>query len=271
MKIEETNTPGKIRIDCLRCSKMFEIDDFRQAEYCAKALEVYYERNRHCEWCIDALQEEAEAKARQAKIAELQATFPDRLQKSGLPELYTHDRTTGELFTVPPKREMAEFIYRNRQSNLLISGETGTGKSTSACFIAARLLMPGGRIKYYRLSQLLSEWREARRSDAPYAAENLTSRLLSYDVLLLDEVAGKAKISESGQELMFELVERICNGESKTRLWMLGNFYTGSIEEIFPDGEPIRRRLSENFKCMRFDSKGNCTDITGSVWNQNEV
>jgi hypothetical protein len=52
---------------------------------------------------------------------------------------------------------------------------------------------------------------------------------------------------------------------------MLGNFYTGSIEEIFPDGEPIRRRLSENFKCVRFDSKGNCTDITGSVWNQNEV
>ena len=271
MKIEETLTPGKIRIDCLRCKQMFEVDDFRQAEYCAEALGVYYEQSRHCDCCIAILQAEAEEKKRQARIAELQCTFPERLKRSGLPELYTHDRETGELFTQPPKRKVAEFIYLNRHCNLLISGETGTGKSTSACFIAARLLMPGGKIRYYRLSQLLTEWREARRSDLPYAAENLVSRLLNQDVLLLDEVAGKAKISESGQELMFELVERICNGESKTRLWMLGNFYTGSIEEIFPDGEPIRRRLSENFKCVRFDQNGNCTDITGSVWNQNNV
>ena len=223
MKIETTTTPGKIRIDCLRCGRMFAVDDFRQAEYCAEALGVYYEQNRHCDCCIAILQAEAEEKKRQARIAELQCTFPERLKRSGLPDLYTHDRETGELFTQPPKRKVAEFIYLNRHCNLLISGETGTGKSTSACFIAARLLMPGGKIKYYRLSQLLSEWREARRSDLPYAAENLVSRLLSQDVLLLDEVAGKAKISESGQELMFELVERICNGESRTKLWMLGN------------------------------------------------
>ena len=70
-------------------------------------------------------------------------------------------------------------------------------------------------------------------------------------MVIIDEVVGKAKVSDSGQELLFDLLEAVNNGECRSRIWLLGNFYTGSIEEIFSDPEPIRRRLAENFECIR--------------------
>ena len=57
-------------------------------------------------------------------------------------------------------------------------------------------------------------------------------------------------MTDSGQDMMFELLDRICTGEIPgTRVWLLGNFHPGSIVELFGDCEPVLRRLQENFVC----------------------
>lgn len=248
MKIEESQTPGKILIDCLRCGADFEIDDFRDDPF-AEAIRLCFEHLRLCGKCSAELAEEEERRKRDARLAELVASLPGRIEAAGLPRNYIADRENGEYFTVPPVRAAAEWVWRHRQSHILLSGVTGTGKSTSACFAALLMLKSGAQVRYITLGDLLSLWRAARQSRDESADRKLLSRITGYDLCIIDECVGKYRISESGQEVLFEILERINSGRCRSRIWLLGNFYTGSIEAIFADPEPVRRRLQENFAC----------------------
>lgn len=266
MKIEPSTTPDKIKIDCLKCGNMFEIDALPEDPPLRNFMLNFLENTRFCPDCEKQLQIEADLAASEARKATLQATFPLRLAGSGMPQKYTHDRQTGNLFTEPPKRFAAEFFWRNRRNNLLISGETGTGKSTSACFVATKLLQTGKRIRYRQAFDLLAEWREAKTSDRSNAASQMLDFYLNQlDLLIIDELAGKAKITESGQELLFHILESVYNGCCKTTIWLLGNFYNGSIEDIFPDGGPARRRLAECFQCVRLTNDNNIAELPVAV------
>ena len=91
--------------------------------------------------------------------------------------------------------------------------------------------------------------------------------IFSRDLFIIDEVVGKARISESGQELLFEILESVNSGACRSKIWLLGNFYEGSIEDIFSDPEPVRRRLQENFSCAFIDrKKQTITPLT--VWKE---
>lgn len=249
MKIEE-RTSGRVAVDCLSCGAMYEVPDWRHdefAEYTAKCLEQY----RKCPACEAAELAAEQAQAELAAEAKRQRELPDLVRQAGIPDAYMFDRATGKMFAEPPARYAAEWIWRHRRENLLISGETGTGKSTSACFVAAKMIAGKSKVRYTSLRKLLSSWRAARMGDCG-ADETLLNRIFrAQEVLIIDEVVGKAKVSDSGQELLFDLLEAVYNGECRSRIWLLGNFYAGSIDEIFADPAPARRRLSEKFSCVR--------------------
>ena len=116
------------------------------------------------------------------------------------------------------------------------------------------MLQTGKMVRYRQAFELLDEWREAKTSDSRNAVSQMLNFYLNLDLLIIDELAGKARITESGQELLYHLLESAYNGSSKTKIWFLGNFYGGSIEDIFADGDPARRRLEEAFTCVRFAS-----------------
>ena len=260
MKIEASGTPGKILIDCLDCGAMFPVEDFREGSFAGTAAEMY-ERSRYCPDCEEKRKSEESRRIREARRAELAARLPELLERSGVEYYYCHDRETGELFAVPPCRAAAEWLYRHRRENVLLSGVTGTGKSTSACFVAMGLIAEERKVRYVNLRKLLAEWRAAKTSDAPFAAEKMLRGLFALDLCIIDEVVGKARISESGQELLFELLESVNSGACRSRIWLLGNFYTGSIEAIFADPEPVRRRLQENFVCACITAQGEIKTI----------
>ena len=67
--------------------------------------------------------------------------------------------------------------------------------------------------------------------------------------------------TESTQECMFRLIEDVSNGTASARLWLLGNFYRGSIEDIFGNGEAARRRFNEKFACAQILPDGNIRKI----------
>ena len=254
MEIQETNDPGKILIDCSQCGNMFPVDDFRSDELEDVTRQAYelYRLCPDCESQKTKLQQEAEAQARRE---EFEAKLPELLIQSGIGHNYSHDRTTGKLFKEPPCRYLAEWIFRNRNRNLLISGTTGTGKSTSAAFIAAMLIRDGKAVVYTTLRKLLSDWKTAKTSDRDFAPELFLKTIFRSDLFIIDEFVGKSKISESGQELLFELLESVNSGNCSAKIWLMGNFFGGSIETIFSDPQPVRRRLQENFSCVYADKK----------------
>ncbi len=244
MKIEQSG-PDTIRIDCMKCGAMFEVPDYRR-DSMAEILDQMYREKRYCPACNAAREEEEEQQIWLSRL-------PMLVAQAGIPEHYSHDRATGELFRTPPVEFAAKWIMDHRDRNLLISGITGCGKSTSACFVAARELAEHHQCRYVKLRKLLAEWREAKTSDTSYASEKLLTEIFRQDLYIIDEFVGKARITESGQELLFEILEAVNSGECQARMWLLGNFYAGSIEQIFNDPDPLRRRLQENFVCAVID------------------
>lgn len=259
MKIEDSTHRGKCLIDCRHCGKMYEVDDFRDSEF-FETIRDFFETARQCPDCKKIAESNKKAQ-------EITDRLPAAIRASGLQPNYINDRATGKLFTEPPCRYAAEWIYRNRLCNLLVSGVTGSGKSTSASFVAIMLLREGRKVRYIKLRELLTKWKQAKTSDRDLAVDQLLNEIFRQELFIIDEVVGKAKVSESGQELLFEILESVNSGACKSRIWLLGNFYTGCIEEIFSDPEPVRRRLWENFKCGCLD-KPNQTVHPLSVWKE---
>ena len=155
----------------------------------------------------------------------------------------------------PPIRFVATWLWKNRDKNLLLSGPTGTGKSTSAGVVTRCLIEKEGKsIRVCYFTGLLDEWRHVRcDNDDPDAIKQLFRKLESVDVLIIDECADKNVNTESSREFMYRLLEDVQNGVCHAKLWMLGNFYRGSVADIFGDADPAYRRLKEKFLCGRID------------------
>ena len=267
MKIIETNEPGKIQIDCSDCGTLYTVNDFRQDNF-AELLQNMFESCRLCPACEDLHRKETKRAAMLEHRKQFLQHLPQRLLDAGFKQNYIADRTTGKLFRTPPVKFVAQWIWDRDMSHLLISGVTGSGKSTSAGYIAARLMLEGKSLAYYTMPDLLAQWRNARRSDRLDADSALLHRLCrSVDITIIDEVIGKAPVSESGQELLFRILEAVNNGEATARIWLMGNFYTGSIANTFADPDPVLRRLQENFVCARIDTEKHLMERL-TVWNQ---
>ena len=247
MKREERD--GMVWLDCGRCGEMFPA--FEAGTGFAGEMESIYadDGERHCPKCLGELEAEAEQREAEQRRQEFLASIPRLASASGIPDLYRIHRETGKPLTSPLVPHVVKWIWEHRACNLLISGKTGVGKSTSACFVAVKMLELGKKVRYVKLRRLLSEWRGARTSDEQFADEEFFAKIRKLHLLILDEVADKTKTTDSGQEMMYELLDMIADGEIRTRLWMLGNFRQGTLDEVFGDTDPVYRRIEENFVC----------------------
>lgn len=245
MKTENRN--GEIWLDCSRCGKMFHAYD--NDAMCVELLVKIYSRDemRMCPDCADADYAEKEAQRIEQEQLDYQNRLADMAICNGIPEGYIFHRETGKLIEEPLKEEVFNWVWRNRNRNLLLTGKTGDGKSTSACLAAVRLIAEGKSVRYVKLRKLLFEWRDVKKADYECADENFFSQIGFRDVLIIDEAADKAVVTESGNEFMFELLDRVSDGELQTKIWILGNFRDGVAEELFGGKEPVYRRLEENF------------------------
>ena len=249
MRTEEIE--GVTWVDCSGCGQMFPIEEW-MLEMCEN------DAFRRCEVCAA----KAEAEERRREDAERLERLADA---AGIPELYRLDRQTRKPMISPPVPHVARWMWEHRAANLLLSGRTGVGKSTSAVFCAMRMLAEGKKVRYCKLRRFFSEWRDARTSDDPAGDERFFADIRRLDLLILDEAADKVKITESAQEVMYELLDQIADGELRTRLWLLGNFRAGAVDELFGDSEPVYRRLDENFICAGATPDG---IITFRAWRQ---
>lgn len=233
-------------IQCVcSCGKEFTLSEF--PGYQEAWLQESAARMQRCPECLEKKKQlDYELKMeQQGEIA--RAATEKRIAELNTPENFRD-------MTSPPVRYVAEWIWEHRDRSILLKGPTGSGKTTSALFVARKYVERNIRARYTTLRELLAAWVEAKKDDRPAVATNILLHNIScFDVYIIDEVINKCVISLSGQELLFELIDAFYSGERKTRLWLLGNFQQGSLEQIFADSAPVYRRLRECFLCAEID------------------
>ncbi|HEY8670605.1 MAG TPA: IS21-like element helper ATPase IstB, partial [Terriglobales bacterium] len=97
--------------------------------------------------------------------------------------------------------ELARCEFLQRRENLLLIGNSGTGKSHLALGLGLAACQRGHRVRFITAAALVHELLEAR--DEKYLLR-FQKQLASYELLIVDEL-GFVPLSKTGAELLFEV------------------------------------------------------------------
>ena len=232
-----------IEVACSRCSR----------KYTVEVPSVFKERLLTdpkaftCDECYPTVVAEREKEREAEERLDRETRIDSLLEDAGVRPKYR--------LVAPPVRYVAEWIWSHRDHNILLSGETGTGKSTSCGVVVRSMIIESNAdIHVHYLTELLDTWREVRADQKhPGRIRWFLDELEDSDVLVIDECADKNVNSQSTQEFMFRLLEDVANGRCKAKLWLVGNFYRGAVGDMFGDEAPAMRRIRENFVTGRIN------------------
>ena len=101
-------------------------------------------------------------------------------------------------------RELLVGEYIDRRENVLLVGNSGTGKSHLATALALAACAQGRRVRFFPVTQLVTVLLERREERS---LEKFQQQLERYHLLVLDEL-GYVPFSKAGGELLFEVVSR---------------------------------------------------------------
>ncbi len=141
---------------------------------------------------LELLERERKAAERRLKAAR----FPV------LKSLETFDFTTRASVNKMLIAELARAEFIERRENVLFVGNPGTGKSHLAIALAAAACAKGYRVRFHRVTELVTLLIEARDERGLLG---LKARLSKLDLLVLDEF-GYVPASKIGAELLFDVI-----------------------------------------------------------------
>jgi DNA replication protein DnaC len=101
-------------------------------------------------------------------------------------------------------RELARGDYIDNRENVLLVGNSGTGKTHVACGLAFAACAQGRRVRFFTVTGLVTRLLEQREERQ---LERLHRQLERADLLVLDEL-GYVPFTTAGAELLFEVVSR---------------------------------------------------------------
>lgn len=162
----------------------------------------------------------------------------------------------------PPNRNMANFFWKNQDKNILIIGNTGVGKTTSACACLERMrIMKDIPIKYVNLSSLVMKMNAVSRFGSKETPLAFMDNLDAFHVVCIDEAFEKTRQTDMTSEILYMLIDSATSGAYRFKLWLLGNLKRNSIQNMFGDYEPVMRRFEQFFVCCSLDQKGLVANI----------
>jgi len=100
--------------------------------------------------------------------------------------------------------ELLRGEYMERRENVLLIGNSGTGKTHLATALAFAACAQGHRVRYFTTTGLVMHLLEKREERG---LERFHKQLEHHDLLVLDEL-GYVPFSKTGAELLFEIVSR---------------------------------------------------------------
>jgi len=101
-------------------------------------------------------------------------------------------------------RELLRGEYVARKENILLIGNSGTGKTHLATALGFAACAQGKRVRFWTVTQLVTSLLEKREERT---LERLQRQLERYQVLILDEL-GYVPFTKTGAELLFDVVSR---------------------------------------------------------------
>lgn len=107
-------------------------------------------------------------------------------------------------------RELIRGEYINKRENILLIGNSGTGKTHLACAIAFAACAQGRKVRFYTVTGLVTELLECREEKR---LQRLQKQIQRLQLLVLDEL-GYVPFSKAGAQLLFELVGRAYEQQS---------------------------------------------------------
>lgn len=101
-------------------------------------------------------------------------------------------------------RELMGGEYIDNRENILLIGNSGTGKTHLACALAFAACAQGRRVRFFTITALVTELLECREEKK---LQRLHKQLERFHLIVLDEL-GYVPFSKVGAELLFEVVSR---------------------------------------------------------------
>jgi DNA replication protein DnaC len=141
--------------------------------------------------CIDRQQRAMERRIKAAKFPVIKT-------------LDTFDFTAQPSLNQPLVRQLLSCEYIDQCENVLLVGNSGTGKTHVACALAHGACSQGYRVRFYTVMGLVTRLVEAREQRQ---LERMLRQLERQKLLVLDEL-GYVPFSKAGAELLFEVVSR---------------------------------------------------------------
>jgi len=128
-----------------------------------------------------------------------------RIKEASLPELKrieTFDFKAQPSLDEATVRELLRGEYIGRKENILLIGDSGTGKTHLACALALAACGQGRKVLFRPVTGLVTELLECRDQRRLH---HLQTRLEKIHLLVLDEL-GYVPLSKAGAELLFEVI-----------------------------------------------------------------
>ena len=146
--------------------------------------------------------------------------------------------------------ELARGAFIDRRENVLFVGNPGTGKSHLAIALAAAACSKGYRVRFHRVTELVTLLIEAR-DDRNLIG--LKARLSKLDLLVLDEL-GFVPASKVGAELLFDVIS---TAYERTSVMVTTNLPFESWTEVLGSERLTGATLDRlTHRCQIIETKG---------------